>query len=171
MEDYFEQNSSDLLSLNSSFMKYNESFYPEEKGTIFTTNLFDNENNYYLNGFYKTFKNSYNENENFRDDENNFLKRKTKRDVDIKQENKKDNNRNIFTIEKKIRKSEELKKILNKNLNDYINLKNEESKKAKQYNFGRKKQKSGEKGKHNKNCEDNIVNKIKAYFFNHYRMK
>ena len=41
--------------------------------------------------------------------------------------------------------------------------------KNKKYNFGRKKKTDNNKRKHNKSCEDNIIIKIKGYFFNFVR--
>ena len=62
----------------------------------------------------------------------------------------------IFKLEK-IPKSEKLSDNL------FKKIKNEK------YNFGRKKKTDNHKRKHNKSCEDNIIIKIKGYFFNFVR--
>ena len=166
MIDYNEQSNyeyDEYPSFNNSFMKNNEGYFSEEKGTSFaTTNQFNYENNEpYLNETSNPFFILYNEN----DIDNSFLNKKTKRDEDIKYENKisnKNDYNNIFIIENKLNVKKELNNIKNKQ------LKNEEKKKDKMNNLGRKKQDSGEIGQHNKNCKDNIMNKIKTNFFNDY---
>ena len=166
MIDFNEQSNyeyDEYPSFNNSFMKNNEGYFSEEKGTSFaTTNQFNYENNEpYLNETSNPFFILYNEN----DIDNSFLNKKTKRDEDIKYENKisnKNDYNNIFIIENKLSVKKELNNIKNKK------LKNEEKKKNKLNNLGRKKQDSGEIGQHNKNCKDNIMNKIKTNFFNDY---
>ena len=171
MIDFNEQSNyeyDEYPSFNNSFMKNNEGYFSEEKGTSFaTTNQFNYENNEpYLNETSNPFYILYNESEyNENDIDNSFLNKKTKRDEDIKYENKifnKNECNNIFIIENKLG----VKKELNNNKNKQ--LKNEEKKKNKLNNLGRKKQDSGEIGQHNKNCKDNIMNKIKTNFFNDY---
>ena len=171
MIDFNEQSNyeyDEYPSFNNSFMKNNEGYFSEEKGTSFaTTNQLNYENNdQYLNETSNPFYILYNENEyNENDIDNSFLNKKTKRDVDIKHENKisnKNDYNNIFIIENKLSVKKELNNIKNKQ------LKNEEKKKDKLNNLGRKKQDSGEIGQHNKNCKDNIINKIKTNFFNDY---
>ena len=166
MIDFNEQSNyeyDEYPSFNNSFMKNNEGYFSEEKGTSFaTTNQFNYENNdQYLNETSNPFYYLYNEN----DIDNSFLNKKTKRDEDIKYENKisnKNDYNNIFIVENKLSVKKELNNIKNKQ------LKNEEKKKNKLNNLGRKKQDSGEIGQHNKNCKDNIMNKIKTNFFNDY---
>ena len=166
MIDFNEQSNyeyDEYPSFNNSFMKNNEGYFSEEKGTSFaTTNQLNYENNEpYLNETSNPFYYLYNEN----DIDNSFLNKKTKRDEDIKYENKisnKNDYNNIFIIENKLSVKKELNNIKNKK------LKNEEKKKNKLNNLGRKKQDSGEIGQHNKNCKDNIMNKIKTNFFNDY---
>ena len=171
MIDFNEQSNyeyDEYPSFNNSFMKNNEGYFSEEKGTSFaTTNQLNYENNdQYLNETSNPFYILYNENEyNENDIDNSFLNKKTKRDEDIKYENKisnKNDYNNIFIIENKLSVKKELNNIKNKQ------LKNEEKKKDKLNNLGRKKQDSGEIGQHNKNCKDNIMNKIKTNFFNDY---
>ena len=164
MIDFNEQSNyeyDEYPSFNNSFMKNNEGYFSEEKGTSFaTTNQLNYENNdHYLNETSNPFYILYNENEyNGNDIKNSFLNKKTKRDEDIiKYENKisnKNDYNNIFIVENKLGVKKELK--------------NEEKKKDKLNNLGRKKQDSGEIGQHNKNCKDNIMNKIKTNFFNDY---
>ena len=154
MIDFNEQSNyeyDEYPSFNNSFMKNNEGYFSEEKGTSFaTTNQLNYENNEpYLNETSNPFYILYNEN----DIDNSFLNKKTKRVEDIKYENKisnKNDYSNIFIIENKLSVKKELK--------------NEEKKKNKLNNLGRKKQDSGEIGQHNKNCKDNIMNKIKTNF-------
>ena len=171
MIDFNEQSNyeyDEYPSFNNSFMKNNEGYFSEEKGTSFaTTNQLNYENNdQYINETSNPFNYLYNENEyNGNDIDNSFLNKKTKRDVDIKHENKifnKNECNNIFIVENKLSVKKELNNIKNKQ------LKNEEKKKDKLNNLGRKKQESGEIGQHNKNCKDNIMNKIKTNFFNDY---
>ena len=81
----------------------------------------------------------------------------------------KENNNNIFIVENNLSEKEELNNINDKILNNNKNITNEEIKKDKLFNFGRKKQESGEIGIHNKSCKDNIINKTKANFFNEYK--
>ena len=89
MIDFNEQSNyeyDEYPSFNNSFMKNNEGYFSEEKGTSFaTTNQLDCENNdQYLNETSNPFYYLYNEN----DIDNSFLNKKTKRDEDIKYENK-----------------------------------------------------------------------------------
>ena len=85
-------------------------------------------------------------------DENNIseIKEEKKYLIEKKEEE------NIFKLEK-IPKSEKLSDNL------FKKIKNEK------YNFGRKKKTDNHKRKHNKSCEDNIIIKIKGYFFNFVR--
>ena len=185
MDDFYEQNINDFRSLDFPIMNINEdNYYLEEKGTSYaTTNvvnygyIFDNyENNgEYLNNFHDNFQSSFNENEGPEDDKVLlYLNKKTKRDdEDKKIENKietEDKNKNIFTVQKQLSDKGNLNKgNLNiENLKNNIKLKKDENKKDKQYNYGRKKQESGEIGIHTKIFEDNIINKLKANIFNCY---
>ena len=85
-------------------------------------------------------------------DENNISEIKEEKNylIEKKEEEK------IFKLEK-IPKSEKLSDNL------FKKIKNEK------YNFGRKKKTDNHKRKHNKSCEDNIIIKIKGYFFNFVR--
>ena len=157
MEDLFDERSNNDFSLNASFDKFDEIFYPEEKTTAFKTgNSSEQEfNSQFLNKFSDNFENSYNEKEE-NEDYNKilFLNKKTKRDEEIKQENKiitKDDNNDIIKTENKLSKKEELNKISNI--------------KTKQ---GRKNKDSDEERKHDKNYEDNIIYKLKTNFSNSY---
>ena len=69
-------------------------------------------------------------------------------------------------IEKKIFKAEKI--LMKNNLNKNNLIEENKNENDKQKIFGRKKQNSDEKGLHNKKSKDNIVNKIKAYFFNSF---
>ena len=175
MEDLMDESNKYNFSLNRSFDKLDEKFYPEEKTTAFKTgNPTEVEfKSTFLNDFHNNFENSYNENEDSEDDYTNlFLNKKTKREEEIKHENKssnKDNtNNSIINIETKLNKNKELNKkeelnnINNKNLIYNINLKKKEAKK------GRKNKNSDEESKHDKYGEDNIVYKIKSSIFNDY---
>ena len=174
MEDLLEQNNNNYYSYDSLFMKLNEELFFEEKGTSYaTSNQYNYENNNpLLNELSNPFLCSHNENEDYEvDNENYYLNKKTNRDENIKYENKassKDKNNNIFIIKKKLNEKEEIKNIKDKNIKDNINLKDNKNKNSKLYNFGRKNKESGEVGKHNKSCEDNIINKIKTNFFSDY---
>ncbi len=157
MEDLFDERSNNDFSLNASFDKFDEIFYPEEKTTAFKTgNSSEQEfNSQFLNKFSDNFENSYNEKEE-NEDYNKilFLNKKTKRDEEIKQENKiitKDDNSNIIKTENKLSKKEELNKVSNI--------------KTKQ---GRKNKDSDEERKRDKNDKDNIIYKLKSKFFNSY---
>ena len=157
MEDLFDERSNNDFSLNASFDKFDEIFYPEEKTTAFKTgNSSEKEfNSQFLNKFSDNFENSYNEKEE-NEDYNKilFLNKKTKRDEEIKQENKiitKDDNNNIIKTENRLSKKEELNKVSNI--------------KTKQ---GRKNKDSDEERKHDKNYEDNIIYKLKSKIFNYY---
>ena len=157
MEDLFDERSNNDFSLNASFDKFDEIFYPEEKTTAFKTgNSSEQEfNSQFLNKFSDNFENSYNEKEE-NEDYNKilFLNKKTKRDEEIKQENKiitKDDNNDIIKTENKLSKKEELNKVSNI--------------KTKQ---GRKNKDSDEERKRDKNDPDNIIYKLKSNFFNSY---
>ena len=157
MEDLFDERSNNDFSLNGSFDKFDEIFYPEEKTTAFKTgNSSEQEfNSQFLNKFSDNFENSYNEKEE-NEDYNKilFLNKKTNRDEEIKQENKiitKDDNNNIIKTENKLSKKEELNKVSNI--------------KTKQ---GRKNKDSDEERKRDKNAPDNIIYKLKSNFFNSY---
>ena len=157
MEDLFDERSNNDFSLNGSFDKFDEIFYPEEKTTAFKTgNSSEQEfNSQFLNKFCDNFENSYNEKEE-NEDYNKilFLNKKTKRDEEIKQENKiitKDDNNDIIKTENKLSKKEELNKVSNI--------------KTKQ---GRKNKDSDEERKRDKNDPDNIIYKLKSNFFNSY---
>ena len=157
MEDLFDERSNNDFSLNASFDKFDEIFYPEEKTTAFKTgNSSEQEfNSQFLNKFSDNFENSYNEKEE-NEDYNKilFLNKKTKRDEEIKQENKiitKDDNNNIIKTENRLSKKEELNKVSNI--------------KTKQ---GRKNKDSDEERKRDKNDPDNIIYKLKSNFFNSY---
>ena len=69
-------------------------------------------------------------------------------------------------IEKKIFKAEKI--LMKNNLNKNNLIEENKNENDKQKIFGRKKLDSDEKGLHNKKSKDNIVNKIKAYFFNSF---
>ena len=174
MEDLLEQNNNNYYSYDSLFMKLNEELFFEEKGTSYaTSNQYNYENNNpLLNELSNPFLCSHNENEDYEvDNENYYLNKKTNRDENIKYENKtssKDKNNNIFIIKKNLNEKEEIKNIKDKKIKDNINLKDNRNKISKLYNFGRKNKESGETGKHNKSCEDNIINKIKTNFFSDY---
>ena len=157
MEDLFDERSNNDFSLNGSFDKFDEIFSPEEKSTAFKTgNSSEQEfNSQFLNKFSDNFENSYNEKEE-NEDYNKilFLNKKTKRDEEIKQENKiitKDDNNDIIKTENKLSKKEELNKVSNI--------------KTKQ---GRKNKDSDEERKRDKNDPDNIIYKLKSKFFNSY---
>ena len=157
MEDLFDERSNNDFSLNGSFDKFDEIFSPEEKSTAFKTgNSSEQEfNSQFLNKFCDNFENSYNEKEE-NEDYNKilFLNKKTKRDEEIKQENKiitKDDNNDIIKTENRLSKKEELNKVSNI--------------KTKQ---GRKNKDSDEERKHDKNYEDNIIYKLKSKIFNYY---
>ena len=195
MDDFYEHNINDSRSLDIPFTTINEdNYYLEERRTsYFTTNALNYGYNYYnyennaeyLNNFPDNFQSSFKDNECPEDDKVFlYLKKKTNRDdEDKKIENKiatEDKNKNIFMVKKQLSDKENLNKenlnkeklnnenLNNENLKNNKKLKEEESKKDKQYNFGRKKQESGEKGIHTKIVEDNIINKLKANIFNRY---
>ena len=176
MEDLLEQNNNDYYFFYNSFTKINEELFFDEKGTSYSTiNQHNYENNDpCLNELPNPFLYSHNENEDYEDDkENYYLNKKTNRNDDIKHEIKtssNDNNNKAFITEKKLSKNEVLKNINNINIKDNVKLKDKGSKIDKLSNCGRKNKESGETGKHNKNCEDNIINKIKTNIFSDFRM-
>ena len=181
MDDCYEQNNNDCSFLNTSFMKSKEDNYFEEKvSSLASTNPFNNEYNFenyeyydnnreFLNNYPDYLFSPFHENEDFEENkENPYLNKNTNKNEDIKPENEisiKDKNTKIFLVDKKLSSKSDLN---NQNLKNNTKLKKEENKKDKQYNYGRKKQESGEIGIHTKIFEDNIINKLKANIFNCY---
>ena len=91
-----------------------------------------------------------------------FLTKKTERNSDINIQSKLESDEADYNKEKKLSKEINL---INKNPNQIDCIELEENKKVK---FGRKKIDDSENGKHDKNSNDNIINKIKGNFINYF---
>ena len=88
---------------------------------------------------------------------------KTENNNSENQENEEKKYLNEKKEEEKIFKLEKIPKSEKSSDNLFKKIKN------KKYNFGRRKKTDNNKRKHNKSCEDNIIIKIKGYFFNFVR--
>ena len=91
-----------------------------------------------------------------------FLTKKTERNSDTNTQSKSESNEADYNKEKKL--CHEIN-LINKNPNQIDCIELEENKKVK---FGRKKIDDSENGKHDKNSNDNIINKIKGNFINYF---
>ena len=165
-----EENISQDFGFNSSNLYFNKSFLDN---TDYCCDNFNMEHN--TIDFYKSFKNNFEENSinsiqstddadnknqkvlfNNKEENNESSPNSSLIEVTDKEFlNKKRKKEKIFDIEKTPNENK-TKKIISNNPNH-------------NHNFGRKKKNDNNHRKHNKTSEDNIINKIKGYFFNYIR--